>query len=324
MNTPSISQWLEQLHSDGVHLDLPQLLRYQHQTHFLDLAPKQTIQSKLAGTYLARSKGRGMEFDEVRHYQNGDDVRTIDWRVTARTGKVHTKLFREEKERPVFVLTDLSDSMQMGSQLLFKSVQAAHLAALIGWHARERGDKFGGVVFNQQTIRELKPAARHTGVLRYLQQLQLLNQPVDEVARSVTLADALAQLRQLCRPGSLIYVISDFQQASELCWKHLQAIRAHNEIRLCHILDPLDLKLPTHADPLVAVKDTTGAVEVDLADSKMHERYAEQQADKQQSLLSHCRGMGLSLLTISTAVPLAEQFRQHQAGYTEGAVDAQR
>lgn len=324
MNEQAIAQWLAQLHTDGVHLDLSQLLRYQHQTHFLDLAPKQTIQSKLAGTYLARSKGRGMEFDEVRHYQNGDDVRTIDWRVTARTGKVHTKLFREEKERPVFVLTDLSETMQMGSQLLFKSVQAAHLAALIGWHARERGDKFGGVVFNQQTIRELKPAARHTGVLRYLQQLQLLCQSADSSGSSVTLADALAQLRQLCRPGSLLYVISDFQQTNELCWKHLQAIRAHNEIRLCRIVDPLDLKLPTHADPLVAVKDSRGAVDVDLADAQLHVRYAELQDEKQQSLLSHCRGMGLSLLSISTAQPLAEQFRQHHTGYTEGAVDGRR
>lgn len=324
MHAPAISSWLEQLHTDGVHLDLPQLLRYQHQTHFLDLAPKQTIQSKLAGTYLARSKGRGMEFDEVRHYQNGDDVRTIDWRVTARTGKVHTKLFREEKERPVFVLTDLSDSMQMGSQLLFKSVQAAHLAALIGWHARERGDKFGGVVFNQQTIRELKPAARHTGVLRYLQQLQLLNHPNPSASTAVTLADALAQLRQLCRPGSLIYVISDFQQSSDLCWKHLQAIRAHNEIRLCHILDPLDLQLPLRADPLVAVKDQQGTVDVDLANSHIHQRYADTQAEKQQSLQHHCRAMGLSLMRISAAQPLAEQFRQHQAGYTEGAADGRR
>lgn len=324
MSTTPTSQWLDELHSDGVHLDLPQLLRYRHQTHFLELAPKQTIQSKLAGTYLARSKGRGMEFDEVRHYQNGDDVRTIDWRVTARTGKVHTKLFREEKERPVFVLTDLSNTMQMGSKLLFKAVQAAHLAALIGWHARERGDKFGGVVFNEHSIRELKPAARHTGVLRYLQQLQLVNQQTESTTAAITLADALGQLRQLCRPGSLIYVISDFQQTNSICWKHLQAMRAHNEIRLCHIVDPLDIKLPTTATPRVAAKDSLGIVDVDLADPQLHQRYAEQQQDIQHALQIHSRGMGLSLQSITTAVPLAVQFRQHQAGYMDGGADGQR
>ena len=91
----TVAQQLAALGADGVQLDLAQLLKYQHHTYVLDLAPQQVIQSKLAGSYLARSKGRGMEFDEVRHYQLGDDVRTIDWRVTARTGKVHTKLFPE-------------------------------------------------------------------------------------------------------------------------------------------------------------------------------------------------------------------------------------
>ncbi len=93
---------LEQLATDGIHLDLPQLLAYQRHHALLDLAPQMAIQSKLAGSYLARTKGRGMEFDEVRHYQSGDDVRTINWRVTARTGKVHTKLFREEKRASGF------------------------------------------------------------------------------------------------------------------------------------------------------------------------------------------------------------------------------
>ncbi len=90
----AVATELAALRTDGVSLELGQLLAYQRMTYLLDLDPKQQIQSKLAGSYLARSKGRGMEFDEVRHYQIGDDVRTIDWRVTARTGKVHTKLFR--------------------------------------------------------------------------------------------------------------------------------------------------------------------------------------------------------------------------------------
>ena len=131
MNQLSPQQWRLQNGTTGTSLGLTELLWYQRYTKVLDLTPQMAIQSKLAGTYLAKSKGRGMEFDEVRHYQNGDDVRTIDWRVTARTGKVHTKLFREEKERPVFILTDLSSSMHFGSSLLFKSVQAAHLADVV-------------------------------------------------------------------------------------------------------------------------------------------------------------------------------------------------
>ena len=146
-----IAKWLAKYHSDGVNLGIKELIHYQGKTSLLNLSPRKTVQAKLAGAYLAKTKGRGMEFDEARHYQAGDDIRAIDWRVTARTGKTHTKLYREEKERPVFVLTDLSSSMQFGTQFLFKSVQAAHLSALIAWSARKRGDRIGGLVFNQHT-----------------------------------------------------------------------------------------------------------------------------------------------------------------------------
>ncbi len=106
-----IIRWLSKYQSDGVNLGIKELIYYQGKTALLNLSPRKTVQAKLAGAYLAKTKGRGMEFDEARHYQAGDDIRAIDWRVTARTGKTHTKLYREEKERPVFVLTDLSSSM---------------------------------------------------------------------------------------------------------------------------------------------------------------------------------------------------------------------
>src|SRR5690606_33934634 len=184
----SPQQWRLQNGTTGTSLGLTELLWYQRYTKVLDLTPQMAIQSKLAGTYLAKSKGRGMEFDEVRHYQPGDDVRTIDWRVTARTGKVHTKLFREEKERPVFILTDLGNSMRFGSGLLFKSVQAAHLAALIGWHVKQHGDKLGGLVFSQQHHRELKPQSRSQAVLRYFHALQEVHQTTEH-KQGLILAD---------------------------------------------------------------------------------------------------------------------------------------
>ena len=114
----------------------------------------------MSGGYLSRQKGRGMEFDEARHYLPGDDIRAIDWRVTARTGKTHTKIYREERERPVFILCDLTASMQFGSQLLLKSVQAAHIAALLSWAAAARGDKVGALIFNDGMHRECKPLSR--------------------------------------------------------------------------------------------------------------------------------------------------------------------
>ncbi len=305
----TVAQQLAAMGADGVQLDLPQLLKYQHHTYVLDLAPQQVIQSKLAGSYLARSKGRGMEFDEVRHYQLGDDVRTIDWRVTARTGKVHTKLFREKKERPVFVLTDLSPSMHFGSVLLTKAVQAAHLAALVGWHARERGDKFGGILFNGQQIRELKPASRSVSVLRYLQQLiDLNNKPVAPELQSIGLADAVGQLRRLVRPGSLVYVISDFSALDANVMRHLQSMRMHNEIRLCQISDPLELQIPATASGQLALQTNAAVLQLDLTPAALKQRYAVQQQQQQTERIQFWRSLGLRHMQISNASSLRSQL----------------
>jgi len=161
-------------YSDGLNLTLKELLYYQQQRK--SRAVQGMAKGMLAGPYRSLIKGRGMEFDEVRHYQAGDDVRAIDWRVTARTGSTHTKVFKEEKERPVLLLVDFSDSMIFGSQLLLKSVQAAHLAAQLAWQAKQRGDRIGAVIFNQHQHQELRPKGRSSGVLALIHQLQQLHQ----------------------------------------------------------------------------------------------------------------------------------------------------
>lgn len=308
---------LTALRTDGVTLDLAQLLPYQRLTYLVDLSPRQQIQSKLAGSYLARSKGRGMEFDEVRHYQNGDDVRTIDWRVTARTGKVHTKLFREEKERPVFVLTDLSDSMQFGSVLLTKAVQAAHLAALLGWHARERGDKFGGIVLGNSQVRELKPAGRSAAVLRYLQQLIDLNMPgtatsvpaqTPNLRPQLNLAQACGQLRRLVRPGSLVYILSDFSHLDDSTLRHLQSLRQHNEVRLCRLTDPLERQLPASSRGSVRLTDGFQQLTLEIGSRQTQQHYQQQQSSLLQQQNQLLRRLGLPVLEISAALSLRQQL----------------
>ena len=123
--------WIKENNISGVQCSLDELLLYQRYIHLLNTKPNSRVKHHLSGQYLAKTKGRGMEFDEARHYQPGDDVRTIDWRVTARTGKTHTKVFREEKDRPIFILCDLLPSMYFGSSLLFKSVQASISAYML-------------------------------------------------------------------------------------------------------------------------------------------------------------------------------------------------
>lgn len=300
-------EWMQQAGANGIELSLGELLWYQRYTRLLDLRPQQHIQSKLAGSYLARSKGRGMEFDEVRHYQAGDDVRTIDWRVTARTGKAHTKLFREEKERPVFILTDLSESMHFGTTLLYKSVQASHLAALVGWHAKQAGDKLGGLVFSQQHHLELKPRSRSTGVLHYLHALQEVF-TADSGRYGLQLPEALGQIRRLMRPGSLLFVLSDFHQLNDESLRHISAIRQHNEVVCCPLFDPLELQLPSTSSGSASVTDGAQLGWVDLSNRQMKQRYQQQQQSFQQWMQQSLKQLGCRCLPINAAEPLITQL----------------
>jgi len=124
----------------GAYVSLDELIRLRHLGADFETLQRQQNHNPLAGMIASRVRGRGMDFSEVRQYEPGDDVRTIDWRVTARTGKAHTKLFQEEKERPVMILTDQSHGMFFGSVFAFKSVIAAQAAALIAWSALSQGD----------------------------------------------------------------------------------------------------------------------------------------------------------------------------------------
>src|SRR5262249_16479318 len=139
-----------------------------------------------------------------------DDIRHMDWRVTARTGKPHTKLYQEERERPVILVVDLNPSMFFGTKTAFKSVTAAKIAALIGWAAIQKGDRMGGLIFQNSQLSEFKPLAREKSILPFLHRLAEINKPATIINEENTLANALRHSRRLARPGSLFVVISDF------------------------------------------------------------------------------------------------------------------
>jgi uncharacterized protein (DUF58 family) len=326
---------LANLYSNGITLTMQELLQYQSKSRLIDLAGKKNIQGKQAGNYLSRSKGRGMEFDEVRHYQTGDDVRAIDWRVTARTGKTHTKLFREEIERPVLVATDLSQNMQFGSKLLFKSVQAAHLASLVAWHAKSRGDRLGGLVFcNEQHI-ELKPRSRKAGVLHYLHALTTLNNQSTDQATTQTDTQATAQhrpvdkavqasrdfdqhcarLRHLAKPGSLVYLITDGQALLDTnncqhALRHLSQISQHCELVVCLISDPLEQTLPESRVKLaVTFTDGTHRQQLTLGDNSTSLHYHQQAMTRQDKLQQALQSAGARVTHFSAGESLEQQLK---------------
>ena len=190
-----------------------------------------------------------MEFDEVRPYMPGDDVRSLDWRVTARTGKTHTKLFREERERPVYVSVDYRQAMFFATRGVFKSVMAARLAALVAWSANRHGDRVGGQIFTANAQYDIKPQTGRQAVLH------LFNRLADLSTRSGTRLDNAAQagsslekaLMRLCRharPGSLIFLLSDFRQLNPAAESHLLRLARHCDVVLLFIYDQLESQLP--------------------------------------------------------------------------------
>jgi len=304
-----VFQWLQRLHTNGVDVGIKELLYYQSKSSLLNLSPAKSIQAKLAGSYLAKTKGRGMEFDEARHYQAGDDIRAIDWRVTARTGKTHTKLYREEKERPIFVLADLSASMYFGTQFLFKSVQVAHLTALIAWAAKQRGDRIGGLLFNQDQHLEFKPLTRQKAVLSLLHGLIELHQHRPELKQQLTFADACARLRRLARPGSLVFLLSDFKQLDEAARQHISRISRHCEIIAYPISDPFEHQLPkVKIAQQVALTDGQQQQVITLGEKQTTEAYFQQHRQQFESMHTMLKQSRCQVLPVSAALPLEQQL----------------
>ena len=304
-------QWFNKSHSDGASLNLKELLYYKSKAHLLSLRPRGKVKSAQAGQYLAPHKGRGMEFAEVRQYQYGDDIRAIDWRVTARTGETHTKLFQEEKERPVFVFCDLSASMLFGSQLLLKSVLAAHLSSLVAWSACARGDRVGGVVFNDQHHHELKPMARDRGVLALAHQLCSLHQQALESRDAATnghrFNENLKRLVHLAKPGSLIYLVSDFTALDEDSFKLLERATRHNEVIACMITDPFERQLP-HYGQAIEATDGGNKWTLPLMDQQFREQFshhAERFFEQQIALLLRS---GMTLQHYDASLPIELQL----------------
>jgi len=235
---------------DGIHLTAAELIALRPRCHSLRLPMRQAAASALAGAYRSRFRGRGVDFLESRNYQPGDDIRNMDWRVTARTGRAHTKVFQEERERPVLVVIDASPSLYFGTRRCLKSVAAGQMAAAIAWSAVRRGDRVGGFLFAPGKHRELRPSGGRRGAMRLIQGLVDWLQPEQADGKTEGLSVALERVRHAVRPGSLIIVLSDFFSLDEDCNRHISRLRQHNDVIGCQLLDAAEYALPEGAYPI--------------------------------------------------------------------------
>jgi len=308
----------------AIDVTIKELQQYSYQTNSV-LANKTLAKAKLAGGHLSPIKGRGMEFNECRQYQPGDDIRSIDWRITARTGKTYSKLFSEEKERPVYVLLDLSSSMYFGSQYRLKSVQACHLTALLAWATKHKSDRVGGIIIGSFGHKELKPQRQQRGIMQLLSETVSLHNAqltmpqvdrsnaADNTAQTESLASALTRLRILCKTGSHIMIISDFLNLDDKAQKQLALLKRHNEIEAWQIYDPLEIALPsTTANVRLAVSDGQQQGFVSPGNAASRKKYQQHADIKQQALRQVMNRYGIRHHKISSGESLLSQIKNKQ------------
>lgn len=293
---------------DGVVAQLDELIdlrRYARKVHY---KPASSLVN--AGNHLSKLRGRGMDFAEVRHYQAGDEIRHMEWRVTARTGQPHIKLYQEERERPVVILNDFNPSMYFGTRIAFKSVLAARLAALIGWTAIKQGDRVGGLIYSAQQHDEFMPRSRESGILPWLASLSAYTTQFNNRNghQPRLLSDALLRLRRVSRPGSILVLISDFYHVDEDCEKHLNRLRAHNDILFYQICDQLELSPPKPA--LYAVTDGKQEILFDTRIHQVSEDYQLYCEQRQHHLQNLCKRSKIQCVTTTADQDLVKLVRQ--------------
>lgn len=288
------------LPAKGAAVDLNRLLSLRFSARQLDIRRRRRALAQLSGGQRSNFRGRGIEFEEVRGYQAGDDIRAIDWRVTARTGKPHTKLFHEERERPVMLIVDQRPAMQFGSRHCFKSVLAAELGALLAWSALAGNERVGGLLLRDEDHWEMRPRNSRRNVLSLLSALAEPQPPVSTTPPAEQFASLLRSARRVARPGSSIFLISDFDGAAgDEAKEELFQLARHTEMTAIHCSDPLEAQLPPPG--AYSVTDGTHTVELDTRGAVYQSDYALEFRRRVAAYKGQFQRLGIPMLRASTA-----------------------
>ncbi|MCA6059682.1 DUF58 domain-containing protein [Thalassolituus sp. ST750PaO-4] len=264
----------------------------------LPLHKQKKVLNDLAGSHASAIRGRGLDYAEVREYQAGDDIRAMDWRVTARTGDAHIKVFREEKERPVLLVCDLRAAMRFGSRRALKQVLAADLTALFAWAALEHGDRIGALLFNDELETDLRPKTGRKQVLQLLNELTTMA-PSASADPQQRMQQICRHLRRIARPGSAIYFISDWTGFDADCEQQLHSVTRHCDLVAVHISDPLEAELPPPG--LYSLSDGQQRLSLDSTTSRQREEYQQAFSLRMNNLQQQLQRLKVPLIALSTS-----------------------
>jgi len=317
-----------------IYADLNELRRLQFKTRGFSFMQKQPANSLLSGKHASKLRGRGLNFEELRHYRPGDDIRAMDWKVTQRTGKPHIKVYTEEKERNVYLAIDQRITMFFGSLNKMKSVIAAELAALMAWRVIETGDRVGALIYNNEEIKVV-PAKRGRAhvvnllaeIIKKNHQLHLTadttqnienqdieNQDIENNMNTECKAfnNMLEKLKHVAGHNALVILIGDGHSWNKQSTEHIKQIRQHSEVIACHVFDPLELNLPEMTK--MVVSDGSMQIQFSSSDKVTQEKY---QAEIEQQLKNYddmAKKYRIPLLTIDTISPIDTQVRKAFGG----------
>ena len=295
----------------GAYAELDSLIALQFKAGGFTLRHNQPVHSLLFGRRASHVRGRGLDFEELRSYVAGDDVRSIDWRVTARTQKPYVRVYSEERDRPTMLVVDQRINMFFGSRVSMKSVIAAEFAALAAWRVFHQGDRTGAFIFNDDATEEIRMRRSRATVLRILDRIayqnHLLRADTPSQPKPSRLNEVLASVARICRHDALILIASDFDGADQSTRDLLLHMSRSNDVICCLTYDPLAVKLPP-AEQLV-VSNGELQVELQLGQEKIRKSIIDASDKRIRSILSWQHELGIPVLPISTAEGVPQQVR---------------
>lgn len=295
----------------GVYTRVPDLVRIQYKARGYTLLPEQPSHSVLAGRHASRLRGRGLNFEEIRRYLPGDDIRHMDWNVTARTREAHVRVYTEERDHPVMLLIDQRQNMFFGSRRAMKSVVAAEVAALVAWRVFFQGDRVGAIIFNDREVIEIKPHRSKNQVMRILQLTTQFNCQLS--ASSYTepnptmYNEALGRAMRHATHDYLVTSISDGYGVNEKTLKIATQIADHNDFIVFFIYDALEAELPRAGR--VVFGRGRAQLEVDSDAQALRQQFSSRFQDRFDAIENFCRQRSVPRIPIDTEGDVAEQVR---------------
>ena len=296
----------------GVYVTLDELVRLQYRARGFDFLPRQPVHSLLTGRHGSRMRGRGLNFEEIRAYLPGDDVRSIDWKVTARKRETHVRVYTEERDRPAFLVVDQRISMFFGTRVNMKSVTAAELAAAAAWRVFDQGDRVGAVVFDDTDPTEVRPHRSQETVHRILRAVvdknRALRAETDVRREPGMLNRVLEAVGRFAAHDYLVAIISDFDGANEETRRLVSRLAQHNDVLAVPIYDPIATEVPMAVR--LVVSDGELQVELDTGRGTVRERLTQFTDDRLGAIIAWQTELGVPVLPITTDKDALEQIRR--------------